>query len=57
MIEVALLAVGLFFGIVIGYVICGIKLGERIILLEDELTRMTDRDEKGRFVSSMGTFN
>lgn len=57
MIEIAMLAVGLFFGIIIGYIICGIKLGERIILLEDELMRMTDRDENGRFVGSMGKFN
>jgi hypothetical protein len=57
MIEIAMLAVGFFFGIIIGYIICGIKLGERIILLEDELMRMTDRDEKGRFVGSMGKFN
>ena len=54
MIELALIAGGFFGGFIIGYIVCAIYLGEKIEELQDEITMLTDRDERGRFKKSMG---
>lgn len=54
MIELALILGGFFGGFIIGYIVCAIYLGEKIEALQDEITMLTDRDERGRFKKSMG---
>lgn len=54
MIELALIAGGFFGGFILGYIVCAIYLGEKIEALQDEITMLTDRDERGRFKKSMG---
>lgn len=54
MIEVAIYGGCVAGGFVIGYIVCAIYLGEKIEALQDEITMLTDRDERGRFKKSMG---
>ena len=54
MIEAALVGVGALAGFAFGYAVCAVYLGEKIEQLEEEMHLMQDRDEKGRFVKSMG---
>ena len=57
MVELALILGGFFGGFIIGYIVCAIYLGEKIEALQDEITMLTDRDERGRFKKSMGKLN
>lgn len=54
MIELAIYGGCVAGGFVIGYIVCAIYLGEKIEALQDEITMLTDRDERGRFKKSMG---
>ena len=54
MIEVAIYGGCVAGGFVIGYIVCAIYLGGKIEELQDEITMLTDRDERGRFKKSMG---
>lgn len=53
MIEVAFFTGGFFSGLIVGYVVCAVYLGEKIEELRDEIETYTDRDEHGRFKKSM----
>ena len=54
MIELAIYGGCVAGGFVIGYIVCAIYLGGKIEELQDEITMLTDRDERGRFKKSMG---
>lgn len=54
MIELAIYGGCVAGGFVIGYIVCAIYLGGKIEALQDEITMLTDRDERGRFKKSMG---
>ena len=56
MIEAAIGICAIFgvVGFATGYMVCSRVLGDRIDHLELQIVMMSDRDEKGRFVKSMG---
>ena len=56
MIEAAIGLCAIFgvLGFATGYMVCGRLMSHRIDNLELQILMLTDRDEKGRFVKSMG---
>lgn len=50
-------AVSAILGFATGYTVCSRVVGDRIDHLELQIMMLTDRDEKGRFVKSMGKFD